>query len=111
METLNRVPEPRTLILREEIIRNIKCEDLFTRALAGDLGEKAKVQRMHFVTKHPLAFAMTPLIRNMVPLQGSYERLMPAETNRPGLTAWFQKQSCVLHPHSHQFLTALVGQL
>lgn len=81
MESLKRVPEPTTLILREEIIRNSKRADLFTRALAGDLGEKAKVQRMRFATKHPLAFAMTPLIRNMVPLQGPYERLVPAETN------------------------------
>jgi ferredoxin len=81
METLKRVPEPTTLILRDEIIRNSKRADLFTRALAGDLGEKAKVQRMRFATKHPLAFAMTPLIRNMVPLQGTYERLVPADTN------------------------------
>ncbi len=81
METLKRVPEPTTLILREEIIRNSKRADLFTRAMAGDLGEKAKVQRMRFATKHPLAFAMTPLIRNMVPLQGTYERLVPANGN------------------------------
>ena len=79
MESLKRVPEPTTLILREEIIRNSKRADLFTRALAGDLGEKAKVQRMRFATKHPLAFAMTPLIRNMVPLQGTYERLVPSK--------------------------------
>ena len=81
METLKRVPEPTTLIIREEIIRNSKRADLFTRALAGDLGEKAKVQRTRFATKHPLAYAMTPLIRNMVPLQGTYERLEPANTN------------------------------
>lgn len=81
MESLKRVPEPTTLILRDEIIRNSKRADLFTRALAGDLGEKAKVQRTRFATKHPLAFAMTPLIRNMVPLQGTYERLVPTDTN------------------------------
>ena len=81
METLKRVPEPTTLIIREEIIRNSKRADLFTRALAGDLGEKAKAQRMRFATKHPLAYAMTPLIRNMVPLQGTYERLVPANAN------------------------------
>jgi len=81
MESLKRVPEPTTLILRDEIIRNSKRADLFTRALAGDLGEKAKVQRTRFATKHPLAFAMTPLIRSMVPLQGTYERLVPADTN------------------------------
>lgn len=81
METLTRVPEPTTLIIREEIIRNSKRADLFTRAISGDLGEKAKVQRMRFATKHPLAFAMTPLIRNMVPMQGTYERLVPANTS------------------------------
>jgi len=75
METLKRVPEPTTLILREEIVRNSKRADLFTRALAGDLGEKAKVQRMRFATKHPLAFAMTPLIRNIC--------WMPKETQSP----------------------------
>jgi ferredoxin len=81
METLKRVPEPTTLIIREEIIRNSKRAELFTRAVAGDVGEKAKVQRMRFATKHPLAYAMTPLIRNMVPLQGTYDRLVPANTN------------------------------
>jgi len=81
MESLKRVPEPTTLIFRDDIIRNSKRADLFTRALAGDLGEKAKVQRTRFATKHPLAFAMTPLIRNMVPLQGTYERLVPKDSN------------------------------
>ncbi len=81
MESLKRVPEPTTLIIRDDIIRNSKRADLFTRALAGDLGEKAKMQRTRFATKHPLAFAMTPLIRNMVPLQGTYERLVPKDSN------------------------------
>ena len=77
METIQRVPEPTTLVLRDEIRRNSKRADLFTRALAGDLGEKPKAERMRFATKHPLAFAMTPLIRNMVPLQGTRDPLVP----------------------------------
>ncbi|MFN0159708.1 MAG: Fe-S protein [Burkholderiales bacterium] len=77
METIKRVAEPTTLVLRDEIMRNSKRADLFTRALAGDLGEKPKAERMRFATKHPLALAMTPLIRNMVPLQGSREPLLP----------------------------------
>lgn len=77
METIRRVAEPTTLVLRDEIRRNSKRADLFTRALAGDLGEKPKLERMRFATKHPLALAMTPLIRNMVPLQGTREPLVP----------------------------------
>jgi ferredoxin len=77
METIRRVPEPTTLVLKDEITRISKRADLFTRALAGDLGEKPKVERMRFATKHPLALAMTPLIRNMVPLQGTREPLVP----------------------------------
>jgi ferredoxin len=70
MEKIRRVDEPTTLVLREEIKRMPKRADLFSRALAGDLGEKPARERRRFAVKHPLAFAMTPLIRNMVPLQG-----------------------------------------
>ena len=71
MEKIRRVDEPTTLVLQDEIRRMPKRADLFTRALAGDLGEKPARERRRFAVKHPLAFAMTPLIRNMVPLQGS----------------------------------------
>ena len=70
MEKIKRVDEPTTLVLRDEIKRMPKRADLFSRALAGDLGEKAALERRRFAVKHPLAFAMTPLIRNMVPMQG-----------------------------------------
>jgi ferredoxin len=73
MERIRRVDEPTTLILRDEIRRMPKRADLFTRALAGDLGDKAAAERRRFAVKHPLAFAMTPIIRNLVPLQGSRE--------------------------------------
>ncbi len=77
MERIRRVDEPTTLLLRDEIRRVPKRADLFTRALAGDLGEKARVERTRFAVKHPLAFAMTPLIRALVPLQGTREPLQP----------------------------------
>jgi ferredoxin len=77
VERIRRVDEPTTLVLREEITRVPKRADLFTRALAGDLGEKAKAERTRFAVKHPLALAMTPLIRALVPLQGTREPLQP----------------------------------
>jgi ferredoxin len=73
MEKIKRVDEPTTLVLRDEIRRMPKRADLFTRALAGDLGEKPARERRRFAVKHPLAFAMTPVIRNLVPLQGTRE--------------------------------------
>ena len=79
MERIKRVDQPTTLIVREEIQRVPKRADLFTRALAGDLGEKAKQERTRFALKHPLAAGMAPLIRNMVPLQGTREPLVPNE--------------------------------
>jgi hypothetical protein len=73
MERIKRVDEPTTLVLRDEIKRMPKRADLFTRALAGDLGAKLVAERRRFAVKHPLAFAMTPIIRNLVPLQGTRE--------------------------------------
>lgn len=75
MEKIKRVDEPTTLVLGDEIKRMPKRADLFTRALAGDLGEKPAAERRRFAIKHPLAFAMTPLIRNMLPMQGGRESL------------------------------------
>lgn len=77
MERIRRADEPTTLVLRDEIRRVPKRADLFTRALAGDLGEKARTERTRFAVKHPLAFAMTPLIRGLVPMQGTREPLQP----------------------------------
>ena len=48
MERIRRVDEPTTLVLRDEIRRVPKRADLFTRALAGDLGEKARAERSRF---------------------------------------------------------------
>lgn len=80
MERIRRVDEPTTLILRDELRRVPKRADFFNRALAGDLGERPRHERGRFAVKHPLAFAMTPLIRGMVPLQGTREPLAPMAT-------------------------------
>jgi len=74
METLKRVDEPTTLVIREEIQRIPKRGDFFKRAAAGDLGETAKRERARFPMKHPFALGMAPLIQNMVPLQGTREK-------------------------------------
>ena len=78
MERIKRVERPTTLVLDDEIRRVPKRADLFTRALAGDLGEKPAKERRRFAVKHPLAFAMTPLIRNMVPMQGDRSSSNPS---------------------------------
>jgi reductive dehalogenase len=69
MERIRRVARPTTLILPEEIERVPKRGNFFTRALHGDLGERARRERPRFATKHPFTMAMTPLIRGMVPKQ------------------------------------------
>jgi ferredoxin len=81
MERIRRVDAPTTLVLGDEITRVPKRADLFTRALAGDLGERAQHERSRFAVKHPLALAMTPLIRGLVPLQGTREPLEPIGTS------------------------------
>jgi ferredoxin len=90
MERIRRVDEPTTLVLRDEIKRMPKRADLFSRALAGDLGEKLAKERRRFAVKHPLAFAMTPLIRNMVPMQGSRD---PGKGNAAHSNAKFNSDS------------------
>ena len=92
MEQMKRVPEPTTLVLGDEIVRQPKRSNFFTRALMGDLGEKAKRERVRFATKNPYAFAMTPLIREMVPLQGGEcaphaSRLADASANADAIKA------------------------
>jgi ferredoxin len=74
METIKRIDEPTTLVIREEIQRIPKRGDFFKRAAAGDLGEAAKRERARFPMKHPFALGMAPLIQDMVPLQGTREK-------------------------------------
>jgi ferredoxin len=77
LETIKRVDEPTTLVIREEIQRVPKRADFFTRALAGDMGEVVKRERPRFAMKHPFALGMQPLINNMVPLQGTRHKFPP----------------------------------
>jgi len=70
MERIRRVDAPTTLILDGEVPRVPKRANFFTRALHGDLGEKAQRERSRFAYKTPLADAYVKLIRAMVPLQG-----------------------------------------
>lgn len=84
MERIRRVDTPTTLVLGDQITRVPKRADLFTRALAGDLGERAQHERSRFAIKHPLALAMTPLIRGLVPLQGTREPLSPLDATGIG---------------------------
>ena len=83
MERIPRVDAPTTLVLRDAIQRVPKRADLFTRALAGDLGPRAQAERPRFAVKHPLAQAMLPLIRGMVPLQGTRAPLAPSGIGGP----------------------------
>jgi len=77
MEKIKRVDEPTTLVIRDEIGRIPKRGDFFYRARAGDLGERAKREMLRFPFKHPYALGMMPLIRHMVPLQGTRHKLAP----------------------------------
>jgi len=70
MERIRRVAEPTTLILEDEVPRVPKRANFFTRALHGDLGEKAQRERARFAYKTPIADAYVKLIRAMVPKQG-----------------------------------------
>lgn len=70
MEKIRRVAETTTLILEDEVPRVPKRANFFTRALNGDLGEKAQRERWRFAYKTPIADAYVKLIRAMVPLQG-----------------------------------------
>lgn len=70
MEKIRRVAETTTLILEDEVPRVPKRANFFTRALHGDLGEKAQRERWRFAYKTPIADAYVKLIRAMVPLQG-----------------------------------------
>jgi ferredoxin len=77
MERIPRRDTPTTLVEEQAIRRVPKRADFFKRAQAGDLGEKAKRERLRFPMKHPYALGMQPLIAGMVPFQGTREPLVP----------------------------------
>ena len=69
METVDRVDEPTTLIIEDEVPRVPKRASFFDRAVHGDLGKKTQAERTRFAFKHPLAAAMVKQIMAMVPDQ------------------------------------------
>jgi reductive dehalogenase len=69
METVKRVARPTTLILDDEVPRVPKRAAFFERALQGDLGDKAKIERSRFSFKHPVSWAQLGLVRALVPHQ------------------------------------------
>ena len=84
MENIKRVPETTTLILEDEVPRLPKRANFFTRALNGDLGEKAQRERWRFAYKTPIADAYVKLIRAMVPHQsGEVSSGKNGNTNDP----------------------------
>jgi ferredoxin len=80
METVDRVDEPTTLILDEEVPRVPKRASFFDRAVHGDLGKKTQQERTRFAFKHPLAAAMVKQIMAMVPDQDGPVADRPSET-------------------------------
>jgi reductive dehalogenase len=70
METVKRVERPTTLILDDEVPQVPKRAAFFQRALHGDLGDKAKIERTRFAFKTPLSFSLLQVIRSLVPFQG-----------------------------------------
>ncbi|WP_321395644.1 hypothetical protein [Emcibacter sp.] len=84
MEDVQRVEEPTTLILEDEIPRVPKRAAFFERALRGDLGDKAQRERARFAFKQPLAWSMLGPIGSMVPLQeGPVAEQKPARCEDP----------------------------
>jgi len=84
MENIKRVAETTTLIIEDEVPRVPKRANFFTRALNGDLGEKAQRERWRFAYKTPIADAYVKLIRAMVPHQnGEVSSGKNANTNEP----------------------------
>ena len=69
MEQVKRVERPTTLILDDEVPRVSKRAAFFQRALHGDLGDKAKIERTRFAFKTPLSFSLLQVIRALVPFQ------------------------------------------
>lgn len=88
MENIRRAPETTTLILEDEVPRVPKRANFFTRALNGDLGEKAQRERWRFAYKTPIADAYVKLIRAMVPQQdGPVSSGRDQGTNDPAANA------------------------
>jgi len=86
METLTRRETTTTIIESQNIPRVPKRHDMFTRAAAGELGDKSQKQMQsgRCVTKFPFANAMTPLMAATIPLQeGQTSSTRVADTEDP----------------------------
>ena len=78
METVKRADRPTTLILDDEVPRVSKRAAFFQRALHGDLGEKAKRERVRFAFKTPFSYSLLQAIRALIPFQGGEASGPPA---------------------------------
>ena len=84
MERIRRVAAPTTRVLEDEVPRVPKRANFFTRALHGDLGEKAQRERSRFAYKTPIADAYVKLIRAMVPKQdGEVSMIRHVQSEKP----------------------------
>ena len=69
MERIRRRDTPTTAIFKDEVPRVPQRASFFSRAGRGDLGSRTQRERYRFATKHPLAYAMSPLDRALTSLQ------------------------------------------
>ena len=81
MERIRRRDTPTTLVFDDEIPRVPQRAQFFRRADRGDLGDRTQRERRRFATKHPFAYAMTPLSAAMTPMQ--HGDVAPATASRP----------------------------
>jgi len=86
MEKLRRRKTTTTIIESQNVPRVPKRHDMFTRAAAGELGDKSQKQMQYgrCVTKFPFANSMTPLMAATIPLQeGQISATRAADTEDP----------------------------
>ncbi|MFK8024979.1 MAG: Fe-S protein [Ilumatobacter sp.] len=69
MEKLDRVDEPTTLIIDDEVQRVPARHNFFVRARAGDLGDRPKAEVARFIPKAPHGMASGQMLGQLVPLQ------------------------------------------
>ncbi|MGI9621347.1 MAG: Fe-S protein [Acidimicrobiales bacterium] len=69
MERVKRIDEPTTLIIEDEVERVPVRHNFFTRARAGDLGERPQREVGRFIDKAPHGMASQEMLRQLIPLQ------------------------------------------
>lgn len=70
-DALPRRDAPTTLVLPERVQRSPKRASFMSRTRRGDLGEKTRRDVDRFASKHPLAAAVSPVLRALGPLRGA----------------------------------------